>query len=189
VNPVSFTVHGTPVAGGSKRGFVNRNTGRVIITDASDKARPWKALVRDAAVQAMTCHDETPIGTHGYLPPLEGPLLLEVTFWMPRPKSHFGTGKRAGILKPAAPRFHTVKPDTTKLLRLIEDSLTGVVWRDDSQVATQIAQKVYGEPARCEVRVVPIAQDTVEGKHRELRGVESATTAQLPLEALERGAA
>ena len=184
MNEVTFTVHGTPVAGGSKRGFYNQHTRRVIITDASDKARPWKALVHDAAAQAMTFRGDD--GTNGYLPPLEGPIELEVVFWMPRPKSHFGTGKRAGILKPGAPGFHTVKPDTTKLLRLIEDSLTGVVWRDDAQVARQVALKLYGEPTRAEIRIRAIVPATADGAHTELLDAsQAAELEQLQLAAAE----
>lgn len=181
---VAFTVHGVPAAAGSKRGFVNPRTGRVIITDASAKARPWKALVSDEAAQAMTLEDED--GTTGYLPPLEGPVLVELTFWMPRPKSHFGSGKNAGVLKRTAPRFHTSAPDALKLARGVEDAMQGLVYRNDSQIAIEILQKSYGEPARCEVRVVPIEQAEVETHHRELRTAEAAVPAQLPIEEAAR---
>lgn len=177
---VSFVVHGVARPAGSKKAFYNAKLGRSMVVDASDNARPWKALVSDAAIQAMRDR-----------PLLEGPLLLELTLWMPRPKHHFGTGKRAGVLKASAPRFHTSAPDLLKLARGIEDAMQGLVYRNDSQIVTELLQKPYGEPARCEVRVVQIAQDTVEVKHRELHeATESATPAQLPIEeALARGAA
>lgn len=162
--PVSFVVHGTPAPAGSKRGFYNAKAGRVIITDASEKSRPWKALVSDAAVQAMTYHSDE--GMFGDLPPLTGPLLVEFTFWMPRPKSHFGTGKREGVLKPNAPRHHTGPPDVLKLARAVEDAMQGIVYMNDSQIACEILQKPYGSTARCEVRVVPIEQTTVDPEHR-----------------------
>jgi Holliday junction resolvase RusA-like endonuclease len=182
VNVVAFTVHGAPAPAGSKRGFYNKHTGRVVITDANEKkARPWKALIHDAALQAMVFDGD---GTNGYMPPLEGPVMIEIKFWMPRPKHHFGSGRNAGVLKSSAPRFHTSAPDALKLARGVEDALQGLVYRNDSQIAVELLEKVYGEPARCDVRVVQIAQDTVEVKHRELHeATESAPPVQLPIEA------
>jgi Holliday junction resolvase RusA-like endonuclease len=175
--PVSFTVHGVAQPAGSKRGFYNKNSGRVIITDDATKSRPWKALVSDAAIQAMATQEPD---SEGKL--LDGPLLLELTFWMPRPKGHYGSGKNAGKIRGSAPRFPTVKPDLLKLARAVEDALTGIVYRDDAQIATEVLQKAYGEPARVEVRVVPIRQDIVETQHRPLRGEpEGAAATQLPL--------
>lgn len=187
---VAFTVHGVPQPAGSKRGFYNKNTGRVIVADDAKNSRPWKALVSDAAAQAMTYHDETAEGADGYWPPLEGPLLLELTFWMPRPKGHFGTGANAGKVRGSAPRFPAVKPDVLKLARAVEDALSGIVYRDDSQIVVETLQKAYGEPARCEVRVVPIVQDAVETRQPPLRGEDpAAAPAQLFPVAAERGAA
>lgn len=146
---VAFTVHGVAAPAGSKKGFYNAKARRVIITDDSARSRPWKALVADAAVENMLT-----IGTNGSRvlegrPLLQGPLKLSVTFYLPRPKGHFG----ARGLKPSAPIYPTVKPDVTKLLRAVEDALTGIVWRDDAQIVSQFAQKVYGEPARTEIHI------------------------------------
>jgi Holliday junction resolvase RusA-like endonuclease len=138
---------------------------------------------------ARTAPGEAPDGSPRYYPPLNGPLLLELTFWTPRPKGHYGSGKNAGQVRGSAPRHPTVKPDLLKLARAVEDALSGIVYRDDAQITTEILQKAYGEPARCEIRVVPISQDIVETQHRELHGAESATLAQLPISALEEGAA
>jgi Holliday junction resolvase RusA-like endonuclease len=79
------------------------------------------------------------------MPLLEGPLGLAVVFNITRPKGHFGTGRNAGALKDSAPYWPTVKPDATKLLRGLEDALTGVVWRDDAQVVEQAVTKRYAE--------------------------------------------
>lgn len=139
---VSFTVYGKPQPAGSKRGFYAG--GRVIVTDANANSRPWKALVSDAALKE--------IGGRG--PLYRGPLSLSLMFYMPRPKGHFG---RRGLL-PSAPEHPAVKPDVTKLIRAVEDAMTGIVWKDDTQVVIQQAQKQYGEPARCEVIVHPLTK-------------------------------
>lgn len=149
---VSFTALGTPRPGGSKSAFYIKALGRAIITDASKKVRPWMALVSDAAMQAYD--GEIIAGV---------PLVLSTTFLMPRPKSHYRTGKHAGELKPNAPLWHIGKPDLTKLLRALEDALTGIVWHDDSQVVLHglgSPQKRYtlaGERPGALVRVETIA--------------------------------
>ena len=62
---------------------------------------------------------------------------LTVRFYLPRPKS-----------LPKRVTEHTKKPDLDKLLRAVLDACTtGGVWRDDSQVATIHARKVYAGDA------------------------------------------
>lgn len=134
----SFVVYGVPATAGSKKGFVNQKTGRVIITDDSKRSRPWKALVTDAAIEAI-----------GEQELLTGPLELRLSFYLIRPKGHYGV---KGV-RPSAPRFPTVKPDLLKLARAVEDALSGIVYRDDAQIAVEVLTKDYGAPARVEVEV------------------------------------
>lgn len=151
---IQFTVHGLAQSAGSKRAFAYKKadgSGKlgVRVADMNPKAAEWKNLVRDKAAEAMAG-----------VPLLDGPLCLEVIFFRPRPKGHYGSGRNAQMLKAGAARQPTTAPDTTKLVRCLEDALTGVVWRDDSQVVIQHAEKWYGDPARCEVAVEPaIAAD------------------------------
>lgn len=139
---VTFTVLGKPQPAGSKRAFQNRHTGRVSVVDANAKSRPWKQEVAGAAMVKT-----------GVRLPLEGPLSLHVTFFLARRKWHYGTGKNAALLKPSAPTWPTTRPDATKLLRAVEDALTGIVWRDDAQVVAQHVYKEYGLPERAEIAV------------------------------------
>lgn len=128
---IEFFVHGTPKPAGSKRGFVNPKTGKAILVDASgQKGKDWRHDCKMAAVDAMN-------GKQRFI----GPVKLTVNFCMPRPKAHY-KGKTAS-LKTNAPRWHTKTPDSTKLLRGLEDSLKGIVWDDDSQVAVQYVLKQY----------------------------------------------
>jgi len=85
--------------------------------------------VRAAAIEAM-----------GDRPLFSGPVALWVCFHMPRPKSHFN-GK--GEIKKSAPLHCPKRPDTTKLVRALEDALKGVVWHDDAQVVQISAGKFY----------------------------------------------
>ena len=133
---ITFTVYGTPRPAGSKRGFLNKHSGRICMVDASgENGRMWRQDVARAALEAMREQAD------GQL--LDGPLELVLALHMPRPKSHYRSGGR--ILKEGAPKCHTNKPDATKLLRAVEDAMTGIVWHDDSQVARQYVEKVYCE--------------------------------------------
>jgi Holliday junction resolvase RusA-like endonuclease len=124
----TFFVPGIPAPGGSKKGFVNPKTKRVVIVDDCSRNKDWRASVALA-------------GSQQFSEPLQGPLSVEVVFYMPRPKGHF---RANGTRKPAAPEYPTTKPDTTKLWRSTEDALTGIAWMDDSQVVEQYAIKLYG---------------------------------------------
>lgn len=151
MNPhrVAFRVVGRPQPAGSKRAFiVKRKTGRqgVAVADDNPLAKGWKGEVASAAADAMG-------GDHTEWELLDGPLGLHVIFRVKRPRSHFRTGRNAGEVRQAAPAYPTVKPDSTKLLRAVEDALTGVVWRDDAQVVEQVVYKHYGEPEGASVVV------------------------------------
>lgn len=75
--------------------------------------------------------------------PIEGPIALSLLFVFPRPKSHYRTGKNAGILKDNAPFFHTSKPDEDNLSKFVKDALNKVYWRDDSLVCVAFNVKIY----------------------------------------------
>ena len=131
---ISFCVWGRPQQRGSKNSFVplNRKTGEpfrrknggvvVSTVDSNKKSKNWMQQVRSAAAEVF----------RGDL--LQGPIRLSARFYFKRPASHFGSGKNAGHIKDSAPLFHTQTPDLSKLLRALEDGITGVVWLDDRQV-------------------------------------------------------
>ncbi len=135
---IEFVVYGKAAPAGSKRGFYNQKAKRVIVTDDSKGSRPWKAQVTDGAAIAMDGREL-----------LGGPLSLELVFYLPRPKGHFG----ARGVRPSAPTHPAVKPDVLKLARAVEDALSGIVYRDDAQIVTEHLEKRYGEPARVFIRV------------------------------------
>jgi Holliday junction resolvase RusA-like endonuclease len=133
---VMFTVHGTPMPAGSKRAFFRG--GRAVVVDANKKSRPWKDQVAQVAGDVMAGHEL-----------LRGPLELRLTFFVRRPKAHFGkNGVRA-----AAPEYPIGRPDVLKLARGVEDALSGVLYADDAQVVEEILAKRYGtERVEIEVR-------------------------------------
>lgn len=137
---LSFVVHGTPAPAGSKRAFFRG--GRAIVVDANKKARPWKDQVAQVAGSFMEGRQL-----------LQGPLELTLRFFVHRPKGHFAT---SGAVRAAAPRYPAVRPDVLKLARGVEDALSGVVYRDDSQIVVETLTKEYG-PERVEIVVRQLA--------------------------------
>ncbi len=143
-NRVAFQVRGKPETAGSKRAFVVN--GKPRITDANPRGKAWRSLVVDAALDALPDGFDL----------LRGPIRLAVTFYRLRPKCHFRTGANSHLIRESAPQYPTTAPDATKYLRLLEDSLTGIVWRDDAQIVDQHVQKRYHTWAGADVLVIEL---------------------------------
>lgn len=142
-NTITISVFGTPRPGGSKRAFVYKNkmgVHRAAVTDDNPKSVDWKACVAHEAAMVMRGRE-----------PTTGALRVDVLFYMTRPKGHYG---KKG-LRPSAPKYHTTKPDATKLWRSTEDALTGIVWKDDSKIVVQTVAKVFadGRASGVEIKV------------------------------------
>lgn len=75
--------------------------------------------------------------------PLTCGVALVVEFRYSRPKNHFGRLKGQPYLKGNAPIYKTSTPDLDKLLRAVNDALTGVAFVDDALVVHVAASKVY----------------------------------------------
>lgn len=121
-----FRVHGIPAPQGSKR-----HVGNGIMVESSKRVKPWREAVKWAALDAG-------------VEQLDGPVEVRVTFHFPRPKSHYRTGRNAGVLRDDAPGFVTSRPDIDKILRSTLDALGEAgCWRDDAQVALVWTVKAY----------------------------------------------
>lgn len=139
----SFFVPGIPAPGGSKKGFVNPKTGRVVIVDDAKRNTDWRSMVGLVASQH-------------FAKPLEGPVRVVVTFYMPRPQGHFG--KRG--LRPGAPAHPITRPDCSKVWRSTEDALKGIAWFDDAQVVTQMIRKSYAvERPGAQIEIESLTRD------------------------------
>jgi len=67
---------------------------------------------------------------------------IQMEFHLPRPKSHFRTGRFYQELKEDAP-IYPRKPDIDNLAKFVLDALNDYIWKDDSQVTTLFLRKVY----------------------------------------------
>lgn len=151
MNQIYFTVFGTPKPAGSKTAFAIKRggvyTGRTVVMDACKKTKSWQAIVKAEAKK------------HAPEKPFDGAIWVEFTFYMPRPKSHFGTGKNSDKIKLTAPSYPTGKPDALKLARAVEDALTGICYVDDAQIINEEISKSYdnGTGAGVEIRIMEVA--------------------------------
>ena len=123
---ITFTVPCIPVAQPRQRMRVIALPGRQPFaqnyTPKNDPVNAFKAAVQQAAVKVHSAA------------PLDGPLACFIEFVLPRPGSipkREGTGRR----------WRDKKPDAENLAKSVLDALTGLVWRDDAQVAWLLVQK------------------------------------------------
>jgi Holliday junction resolvase RusA-like endonuclease len=146
---LTLTVYGKPVPTQNKRpmpvrkGKDRKPTGAfTMVSGARDKGageRSWRQAIID----------EFRARYPGWVP-LTGPLALEVTFFLARPASHYGTGRNAGRVRDSAPALPEVAPDWDKLARGLGDALQACgAFGNDAQISTGLVRKRYAaEPFR-----------------------------------------
>lgn len=78
-------------------------------------------------------------------PIITGPVGLHIWFYMPIPKS---TSKKLLKEMLSEPYLHTKKPDLDNLEKFYKDAMTGMVYRDDSQVCYVEKVKLYSPTPR-----------------------------------------
>jgi len=83
--------------------------------------------------------------------PLEGPISVSMVFHMPRPKSHYRSGRYSHLLKDNAPEVHTSKPDLDNIIKFYLDAMTGMFWKDDAYVCMIEASKTYSKQGIVEI--------------------------------------
>jgi crossover junction endodeoxyribonuclease RusA len=114
---LTIDVSGEPASQGSHSVIHGR-----IVQVNSAKHKRWRNAVAFAALDLITDGWEL----------LDEPLELSVIFYLPRPKS-------------VSREFPAVMPDVDKLLRAVFDSLSGVIYLDDSRIIRATAQKLYAD--------------------------------------------
>ena len=123
---IQFNVPGVPVAQPRQRHRIVAAHGRQFVSNYTPARAPvnsWKAMVQYAAVQQYR-------GA-----PLDCPITLRAVFVLPRPKAKVWKTR-------AMPREpHTAKPDAENIVKALLDSLSRVVFRDDSLVCVLCIEK------------------------------------------------
>lgn len=124
---LSFTAYGIPAPQGSTKAFMRPGMKYPVVTADCKRTKPWRQAIVDASREVMAGRA-----------PLEGPVAVDVVFYLPRPKS---APKR--ITQPAK------LPDLDKLVRALFDALSAAgVWRDDAQVVCVYARKAFAAGIR-----------------------------------------
>jgi Holliday junction resolvase RusA-like endonuclease len=85
-----------------------------------------------------------------HMSPSERALEVSIVFYMGIPKSYSKKFREDALRKR---ELHVKKPDVDNLAKGTLDALTGVLWKDDSQIVKLIIEKVYGEIPRIEMEV------------------------------------
>jgi Holliday junction resolvase RusA-like endonuclease len=90
--------------------------------------------------------------------PLADDICMKVIFYMPRPKSHYRTGKYSHLLKDNFKDviYHSNTPDLDNLVKMIADVIQPQMICDDSQICMLFAEKKYGQP-RTEVTIKKVS--------------------------------
>ena len=124
---LTFTVLGKPAPQGSKR-----HVGRGVMVESSKRCKPWRQDVRHTALD---------LRPDDWYANMDAAIALSVVFVFARPKSHF---RANGQLKPSAPPHCTGRiGDVSKLVRAVEDAMTGILYNDDAQIISLIAHRRF----------------------------------------------
>jgi len=159
-------IYGTPATKGSMKCIGARGKVKHQLVEQLEKMlTPWRALVVKGG-RALPVTG------------LVGPIGVEMTVTIARPKSHYRTGRNAHLLRDDAPLWPSQEGtgDVDKYGRAVLDSLqkgkpstpgAGTV-KTDAQVVELIARKCYAdtpgaqdrlERPGCVIRLYPIGQD------------------------------
>lgn len=126
----------TAVPMGSRYGVIEAGT-----KESRERKRTWRGDLRDGALRELAGRSITDLETLAL-----APISLTIVVVRKRPSGHVGTGRNAGTVKDWACGLLPVeRPDTVKVVRAAEDALTGVVWRDDSQVVRHSLHKAFAD--------------------------------------------
>ena len=87
---------------------------------------------------------------HNGRPMYEGPLRLDITFYLKIPKvTKF---KKATMIRV----YHWTKPDLDNMTKLMKDIGTGLLYKDECQIAQIVALKLYDEEPRTEFTITEL---------------------------------
>jgi crossover junction endodeoxyribonuclease RusA len=131
-----FVVPGTPAPQGSFKPMASKSTGKpfLAVNTAGGFLR-YRADVRAAAERE-----------EGGAGPRQGAVSLTLIFVFPRPEQHWlpaNSRREEPVLRPGAPAEYIGTPDVDKVCRAVMDALTGIAYRDDAQVTSLTAVKLW----------------------------------------------
>jgi Holliday junction resolvase RusA-like endonuclease len=146
---VEFFVEGLPKQRGSKSYMgKSKKTGRAIMVDSCKGSAQYMVHVRKVALVSLGLAG---IPAEAFTKPI-----VDCVFYFPIAKTRM-KGKNA--LKHLSP--HRQTPDRDKLLRAIQDALTGAAYKDDALVADGNTSKKWVDASQSPVGVlITITEDS-----------------------------
>lgn len=92
--------------------------------------------------------------------PFNKAISVDLNFFMPRPKSHYRTGRFAHNLKPSAPTWHTTRSgDIDNFIKFYLDCMSNnVIMNDDCQVCVLTSKKMYSDSPKTVITVKEIEE-------------------------------
>ena len=122
--PMICVIPGKPFAQPAPRAAVVQGRARVY---QDPRARTWKVDAQAHFARAMQDYE--------YDKPMTGPVVLSISAYFPCPKSDYRKGR------PRKRRWRDKKPDSTNIVKAVEDAMTGIVFVDDRQVVVTHVKK------------------------------------------------
>ena len=134
------------------------------------KTNPWRA---DVAERARAAVRDVVVEGHPVLYSRETAVAIAIVYRLAMPKKWL---RPTGGLRPAAPPFPSVKPDTDKLDRAVLDAITyaGNVWQDDAQATYVVGLRCYVLPGEWTGAVVRLGFAERDGDLVVIRALDDA---------------
>jgi Holliday junction resolvase RusA-like endonuclease len=134
---INLAVPGPPV--GFARTRIARTRSGRIVPFTPKKPRNHMAFIKALFVQK-----------YPGLMPLEGPLEMDILVYFPIPKSASKKRRDDMLWQRELP---AKKPDASNILKIAEDALNGVAYRDDCQLVSITVMKKYSNNPHMEIKV------------------------------------
>ena len=142
-NIIKFTIYAEPKTQKGVRSSIIRSkkTGRQFILHYPDKdTEAYKERITPQLLQ------------HQQIPLLECPVRLRVSFYLPIPKSMTKSLRQQAE---AEELYKAKKPDLSNLEKVLEDTLTGIIWKDDALIVSKFSNKFYSKNPRTDIEITP----------------------------------
>jgi Holliday junction resolvase RusA-like endonuclease len=140
MSEIRIVVPGNPVGKGRPRAFQTRGARRTIKMHTPEKTRAYEDAVALAGKLAMQGRE-----------PLGGPVAMRLDIFMPIPASWSKAKREAALLGGVMP---ISVPDSSNVLKAVEDALNGIAYIDDSQIIDVWVRKRYSHDPRIELEIV-----------------------------------
>lgn len=147
---IRFTVPGEPVGKGRARSATRKrrdSSGKLVSYIAHitpEKTEEYELKVKLAAKEAM----------NGYAA-ISGPVMLELKIYVGIAASW---PKKKRELAISGAMYPTKKPDSSNILKAIEDAMNEVSYADDAQITDHHIKRRFSETPRVDVIITPLAK-------------------------------